>query len=350
MKILIEAMHGMGDVVCMLPMIKDVQENYANAELTILINRNFTKDVLKCSRIKFKSIRIIDAHKKKLDALMQCMKLRKERFDLAIVSANTPVKKSKLMMNIIHAKKTVGIQYSSEKYYEILEDKYHFVEAHYMAIESLGLVKHDYLPTLYASEKSVKIIKNRYGDFDGITIGICVGRGDITYTDKKRKNYVYTRGWGDFEQHVDNMTELIQKFINTGWNVVMVGGKQEEKISTMILDRIKSKGKLINTVGETSIAESIAIASMCNVMVGVDTGMQHVADAVGVSTVSIFGPTNPKTHGAYSEKGHFVQSYQECQYCFGTERYKNCLDRQCLKSIRVNDVYEEVKKTISCTE
>lgn len=346
MKILIEAMHGMGDLVCTLPMIKEVQTNYPNADITILINRKSTGDILTCSDIKIKSVKVIDAHGKKFDALMQCLNLRKEKFDLAIASANTPINKSKLIMSVIHARKTVGIQYSIDKCYSMFRDTYHFVNAHYMALDQLSLKKHDYSPALYADKRIVEDIKKQYGEFENITIGVCVGRGDITYTDRRRKKYVYTRGWGDLEQHISNMTALIQKIIDMGWNVVMVGGKQEEEISIRILDKIKSYNNIINTVGKTTVAESIAIASLCKVMVGVDTGMQHVADAVGIPTVSIFGPTNPKTHGAYSEKAHFVQCCQPCQYCYGTEKYTNCLNRKCLSLIKVNDVFEEINKAL----
>ena len=161
MKILIEAMHGMGDLVCILPMIKEIQTNYPNADITILVNKNSTSDILICSGIKFKSIKVIDAHRKRFNALLQCLDLRKEKFDLAIASANTPINKSKLIMSIIKAKRTAGIQYSIGKYYEMLNDTYHFVNAHYMALDQLGLEKHNYSPRLYANKKIVENIKKQ---------------------------------------------------------------------------------------------------------------------------------------------------------------------------------------------
>ncbi|MBQ7592851.1 MAG: glycosyltransferase family 9 protein [Synergistaceae bacterium] len=125
------------------------------------------------------------------------------------------------------------------------------------------------------------------------------------------------------------------------WQVVLIGGKQEIEISDALSPEILSK--CINYVGKTSVAESIALESLCNVSVGVDTGMQHVSDALGVKTVSIFGPTNPKTHGAYSNKAVFAEVDEPCKYCFDPSNqymYINCNHRKCLERVTPEQVFE----------
>ena len=99
-------------------------------------------------------------------------------------------------------------------------------------------------------------------------------------------------------------------------------------------------------MGDTSINESIAAASLCKLLVGVDTGMQHIAAAVGTKTISIFGPTNPKMSGAYADNAEFIEADVDCKYCYGTKRYVNCDDRKCLKNITVNFVLNKIRELV----
>ena len=78
-----------------------------------------------------------------------------------------------------------------------------------------------------------------------------------------------------------------------------------------------------------------------------DTGMQHIAAATGTKTLSIHGPTNPLTRGAYSKDAEFIESKCDCKYCYGTKKNLYCDNRKCLNMIKVDDVVEQVIKIIS---
>lgn len=124
--------------------------------------------------------------------------------------------------------------------------------------------------------------------------------------------------------------------------VALFGGKDEEKDLEIIKD-VLHDSKVCNYVNKTTITESAFLAKQCDLVIGIDTGMQHIADAVGTRTISIFGPTNPKTHGAYSEKAEFVEVACNCKYCYGTDKYLSCDDRKCLSNIDCNQLISRVK-------
>ena len=86
--------------------------------------------------------------------------------------------------------------------------------------------------------------------------------------------------------------------------------------------------------------------------IGVDTGMQHIADAVGVRTLSIFGPTNPKTHGAYSEKAQFIECLEDTadKYCFETDAYYTIPVKECMRQITSDKVYDKVRNILHLRE
>ena len=90
-----------------------------------------------------------------------------------------------------------------------------------------------------------------------------------------------------------------------------------------------------NLVGKTSMAEFIGVLRNCHLVVTNDTGTMHLAAALGVRTVSIFGSTEPALTGPVGE-GHTVIRHQvECSPCF----LRECpLDFRCMKSVGADEV------------
>lgn len=337
MKILIEALHGLGDTVCLLPMIVKVREKYPEAEITVLLKFGINKAIIEASKIKIEHVFILNMYSSDvLSTLKKLIFLHNQNFDLAISSANTPINKAKLFMKLINPKKVVGLQHKKNLCFDLLHDKYHFVEANLMAIKSLDISSQDHIaPKLYA-ETSIKkqLRKDMQLNSSMKVIGLCIGDADFSYRNRwLRTGKVFTRGWG-----ISNMLSLTRELLAKTYTVVLIGGKLEENLLENIPNEILENKNLINMVNKTNLQESMALVTLCDVAVGVDTGMMHIADALGVKTVSIFGPTNPKTHGAYSDQASFVEVDLPCKYCYGTKNYVECKDRECLKCINVMDV------------
>ena len=100
--------------------------------------------------------------------------------------------------------------------------------------------------------------------------------------------------------------------------------------------------QVVNLVGRCSIKESMVAIKKCTCSVGIDTGMQHIAGALSVPTVSIFGPTNPKYIGAFSNCSYFVEHFVDCKYCYGSYNYIHCDNRRCLTEITPKQVMDMV--------
>lgn len=347
-KILIEALHGLGDVVCMIPMFMEIRGQYPKAEITILVNQAIKVDIITCSNIQVEFCIVLNIHNNIIKTLRECGSLRRKKFDIAISSANTPVLKSKIFMWFINPINKYGIQFKYGKNFDDLNDYKHFVEANLMAIEDLIDYQHDYNPCLIADKGLLEALKR---DMDvkesDIVIGICIGRADVSFKNKLfRKQPVYTRGWGDYVTHVHNMEKLADKILCQGWKIILIGGKKEKSIKNLMSPQIINNINVKDMVGKTTLAQSIALASICDVMVGVDTGMQHIADAVGTRSVSIFGPTNPKTHGAYSNRAIFAEVEEQCRCCYGTSNYVKCKDRKCMYKINSDYVFKLIYNSI----
>jgi len=67
-------------------------------------------------------------------------------------------------------------------------------------------------------------------------------------------------------------------------------------------------GGVVNCVGRTSIEELVALFGRMDMLITPDTGLLHVADALGLPLVAIFGPTDPEKTGPYVQRGRVLTS------------------------------------------
>lgn len=348
MKILIEALHGLGDTVCMLPMIRFVRETYPKAFIAVLLKFPAAGDIVKSSGIQVDQLLYLDIYKDISYSISMLRRLRQMHFDYGISSAVTPVKKARLFMKAICPGKHIGLQ-TTGKFFDTLGDTCHFVEANLQAVKEIcPLPEGKQYPVMHPDRQTVSELQKKMGlaDSKRKVVGICIGDADPSLKNRLlRTGKVYTRSWG-----VQNMTGLINKLQKENITIVLIGGKSEMHLLDYVRAHVKMDDHIVNMVGQTSLKESIALVSLCDVVFGVDTGMQHIAAAVGTNTVSVFGPTNPNTHGPYSEMAHFCMNRNVCplQFCYGTKYYINCpYGRVCMSSIPVDEVYSRITKALN---
>lgn len=347
-KILVELMHGMGDTVCAIPMLAVLRQHFPQAELTVLTKFSIANDILEASQVPIDIIHSFNIYKNLGDSMAYLKKLRGYHFDYGISSCITSVRKAQLFMKIVRPQHVIGLQ-NNKLFFDSLDDKYHFVEANLLSIKEIcDIPEQSMYPGICPDEQCVADIREKIGskNLKRKIIGICIGNADYSLKNRFfRTGKVYTRAWG-----IQNMTKLIQSLLNEDVAVALIGGKAELPLLDYVKENIPMNERIVDFVGKTSIKESIALASLCDCVFGVDTGMQHIADAVGAKTVSVFGPTNPHTHGAYSDRAIFLIHREECphQYCYGTPYYTICpKQRVCLSAISPIEAFEMVMKRLS---
>jgi heptosyltransferase-2 len=94
------------------------------------------------------------------------------------------------------------------------------------------------------------------------------------------------------------------------------------------------KTKPIRAAGKTSIGHLIALISRCRLFITNDSGPMHIAAALGVPIVAVFGPTNPVATGPMG-RAAIVRHEMECSGCLE----RSCpTDRRCMESITAGEV------------
>jgi heptosyltransferase-2 len=97
-----------------------------------------------------------------------------------------------------------------------------------------------------------------------------------------------------------------------------------------------------NLAGETTLAEFIDLAAACRLFLTNDSGAMHIASALGVPTVTVFGATDDVTTGPTGTLARIVREHAECSPCL----LRECpIDHRCMTRVtseRVTTVAREL--------
>ena len=124
--------------------------------------------------------------------------------------------------------------------------------------------------------------------------------------------------------------------------VVLLGaGRREQAVAALVNHRANES--TINLVGKTSLKEAAAILERARVVVGNDSGPLHIAAALAVPTVGLYGPTNPYVVGPYGQMDGLVQTgAQTCR----RGRYSHRKEHQ-MPNISVEQVLKAVERKLA---
>jgi lipopolysaccharide heptosyltransferase II len=137
------------------------------------------------------------------------------------------------------------------------------------------------------------------------------------------------------ERYAEVADRLIER---CGASVVLFGTPAEREIGERIAGAMRRKP--VNLVGETGVAELAALLGACGLFVGNDSGAMHVAAAVGLPVVAVFGSTDPDGTAPVTPQRAVVRQRVSCSPCF----LRYCpIDHRCMTRIAVDEVYDAVR-------
>lgn len=139
--------------------------------------------------------------------------------------------------------------------------------------------------------------------------------------------------------------QLMEKYLSeSNQRILVFGGKRDLFCDDLV--KGLPEQRVINLRGKTSLAESAYWLSRCSVVVANDTGLMHLADALGVPTVVIFGPTSGELGCLpYHPLSVNLEPVLWCRPC-SKNGEAPCIrgKRLCLDSIQVDDVLSALRK------
>jgi len=135
----------------------------------------------------------------------------------------------------------------------------------------------------------------------------------------------FARALNEFVSHVDA-------------DVVLFGTPQELAVSAAITKDLCRPP--VDLTGKTSMSELPALLSQCHVFLGNDSGAMHVAAAVGLPIVAVFGPTDPLGTAPVTPRLSIVQQKPYCSPCF----LRRCpTDHRCMLAVTPSMVADALR-------
>jgi len=335
-RILVRGVNWVGDTILSYPMVQQLKILFPKSHLTILIP-SYLVDLWKT----FPHVdEIIPFQKKRgigsiWEDLNLSQSLKERHFDLAVILPRS----FRSAFHIYLARIPIRIGYRDEGRSLFLTHKIHRtkeilhvhrVRYYQKLLEPLGKIENLPSPQITLREEN-----RRWASQVLMDLGFLEGKPLIGMN--PGATYGLAKCW-----YPDRFGELGKRLSEKWQASILLFGKEEERpIVHEIQKHLGAKG--INLTGKTSLLQLAALLERCALLVTNDTGTMHVAAAVGIPVVALFGSTPPHITGPWGDGHVVVKKDVDCSPCW---RRVCPTDHRCMELITVDDVEEVVNRKL----
>jgi ADP-heptose:LPS heptosyltransferase len=150
---------------------------------------------------------------------------------------------------------------------------------------------------------------------------------------------------------LERYRELVRKLVNVlDANVLLIGGKEDYELNQQLMQGLDGEPvqmQVQNLAGQTSFGQTAAQLSVCDLFIGNDSSPMHLAAAVGIPVIAIFGPTSPQEYGPYplDDPRHIaLWKNPNGRPCFFLGKMQECANCTCMQSVTLDDVWEAIQQ------
>lgn len=347
LNILIRGVNWIGDAVITLPALRSVRRAYPDARISLLV-KPWVSEIFKESRDIDEIILYEDRFKGLWGKVRLAMVLRKKKFDIAILFQNAF--DAALLAWLSGIPERIGYKRDARGFLltkavrvekEVL--KQHQVYYYLNLLKAAGIATTDTLPYISLTEAERQWAKNCISSYfpeNNIPlIGINPG---ATFGSAKR--------WPS-----ERFAELTIKIINElNGRVIIFGSQSEVEIANDIIaeiNRLKIKlkiekygSRILVMSGKTSLRELAALIAECDAFITNDSGPMHMASALLVPVVAIFGSTDKTATGPFGEGHKIISKDLPCSPCMERKCPEGHLN--CMMDISADEVFNAAKNIL----
>ena len=207
----------------------------------------------------------------------------------------------------------------------------------------------DYFYYLYCRDRYEKKLKFNINKKDEINVNIIFHNLNI---DSNNKIIVVHPGIRHEKRSwpIENYANLIAKYLETGnVEIIITGSAEDRNLGDNLLSSLSCSGKdkflIHDLTGKTNIVETSAIIKKSDLILCGDTGIIHLASAVGTRVLGLFiGPAYVHNTGPYSHGDVILQTDTECGPC---HEDIDCVGKGCSHFITSEIVFDVSMKMLS---
>ena len=334
-RILIRTTNWVGDLVMTTPAIEAVRRNFPESTLTVLA-RPWVKPLLE-NLPAVNHVLPLETGNGYFSHAVEIIKtarlLRRMKFDLAIIFQNAF--EAALLSYLGGVRFRIGYNTDGRGFllsHSVIRDeevlRVHQVEYYLSLLKAMGWEAESRNPRLFVAEEDKEVIHSLLSSKgigqDHLLLGLSPG---AVYGPAKRWPAERFAAVGDWAAD------------RWGAKIVVMGSQGEMGICGAVGHSMRHDS--VNLCGRTRLGEAMALIERCQFFVTNDSGLMHIAAALNVPMVALFGSTDPVATGPRSEMARIVQKPVECAPCLKPE----CpTDYRCMLGIEPHDVWKEMER------
>jgi len=350
MRILINALSGIGDALMFTPSLKILHDKFPNYQIDVLAMFNPVKELYQVSPYVNNVFLIDFLNQSKLNSLRQLRKIRRNDYFISINVYPSNRYEYNLVNFFISAKKRLGHKYINSGVFSLEflnnvtvneEKDIHNVVQNVNLIRKLVKIDDSEIGGLEINvsednENCAIFWLNKNGvDMHKPVIGFHAGSSTL-------KNHINKR-W-DKAKYAELGRMLIDKY---DARILLFGNEKE--LNESINNALNNKAVIAST---SYYMDSMSRLVQCDLFVSNDTAFLHSASAFKIPVVAIFGYTNYKELYPWQTDNIIIRKDFDCSPCFFNSpkpascQWKGSDEFKCIKNISVEEVFDACSKLL----
>lgn len=343
MKLLVNALSGIGDVLMFSPALKLLKNKLPNYTIDMLVMFKSLSDLYKDSPL-IENVHYINfLNQSKSKSIRSLLELRKLKYDVSINVYPSNRAEYNLVNYFIGARYRLGHKYTHS----------HLCRFEFLNNRSIAEVpdRHNVLQNIDLIKFICDVDEHEAGDME-INISNDSENAGVLWTKVNKIDNFPLVGF-------HSGSALLKNHINKRWDkskFVELGKKLISYYNCKILlfgNETKLNSELKEKIGDSAIyastdnyLDSVSRLKLCKLLISNDTAFLHSAAALKVPTVAIFGYTNHKELYPWKNKHIVIRKELDCSPCFyNSPKPAECKWRgeeefKCIKRIEVEEVFE----------
>ncbi len=352
-KIMILGSIGIGNLLLFSPALKAVRKEFPDAHITFIVLKESFKQLYEHSP-DVDEIMIVD--KKRYPGVWGNIKLiselRRKKFDVSIITFPANRFEYNLLSFLSGAKRRIAHKYNRKSLISVSFLQNCRVPVDYTIHDldqNLNLLKG--LDIKFTGERRlhINVTKENHKQAEqfleknglknkeliiGFHPGSSVERGMIM------------KRW-EKEKYAELAQRIVAKY---GASVLIFGGNDEDELKMYIEE---STGEGVLNVSGISLISAAALIGKCSLFISTDSGIMHIAAAMDVKTIALFGLSDPLRTAPYGDKHIVIRTGIYCSPCWSIHNLGigvvRCVhpENMCMKGISVDRVFQEAERALS---
>jgi ADP-heptose:LPS heptosyltransferase len=333
-RVLVIAPAAIGDTIVFNPLLKTLQANIPNATLTVLAPKSL-EPLIRLFPGADEIVSINDAFYTEGDGWGPDVErtLSKE-YDIALDTLCT--EPCVTIMHRICARTKVGIKFAPDgpSPYSLEIQPFSTVENRSAIDCYLDYARALHMPELH---ESTEIDSHRLDPISDVSVA------RLIKILRSETSIALLLAGGDWHKRYPPglVTELIRDCGLEYLPVLLYGPSEADDYSTYLDEwHLAQRGRIHAYTG--SLSNAIHILRACSGAIGNDCGLMHIAVALGLPTLSLFGPSEPAAWFPYrnAETQRFLVANATCRPCYGHDR-ACCRDNHCMAEFSPAQIWAE---------